>query len=202
MRKPIIILSVALAVVIGILIGYVVIPKVHQPQYVFPPPPSVPSEEASPRPQTKILAEDSFILAVHYPMPEEEAKKFEEWAEEADKYGEKWLEYEELPFNRFGWYCNRFYLQEGENIELVMRSNVPMAIAEVERDVWNSVMLLHIERGRSGSHYDMPSKLETVNGNWKLSFTFEGKRDGNYCLWITNDRADQIWCQYAVILQT
>jgi len=70
MKKSVIILSVTLAVVAGILIGYVVTPKVHQ-QYVFPPPPGISSEPsaygrapgAAPAPEPAPPEAEPFLVA-------------------------------------------------------------------------------------------------------------------------------------------
>ena len=190
MKKPVIILSIALAIVVGILIGYVVIPKMHQ-QYVFPPPPTIPSE---PSEQPTVIVEDSFVLGSHCSidkLPREEAKELRQ----ARGCGEG-ITY---PFNKHGEYHNRFFLKRDEKVDVIVRSNIPINTNKLVDDLSVTVSYISLEGHWIGNSC---GSAKRVNGSWEFHFNpYTAVQDGWYCLEITNYTNGEPWCQYVAMLK-
>jgi len=200
MRKAMLIVAIVLSIGVGIGIGYALW---GDTQYVFPPPPNINNEEP---PQT-ILA-DSFILSVHKEkyMSEQELQEYAAWLEENESHTDEYWYWDiSFPFNRFGMYLNRFFLQKGEAVEVIMQSPEQLGIVDVGKSLTSFVplsFLIEIGPGALTPSYAPSSTLNRVNSNWELRFTFKAESDGYYFFTIYNGMPDQIWCQYAVILKS
>ena len=187
-KKSILILAIVLAIGAGLVGGYFL-----WGHYVFSP--------------SSTIQADSFILSVHDEsyMTEHEGEEYAAWLEEMESYPDEYWYWDiSLPFNRFGMYLNRCFLQKNDVIEVVMKSPEQLGIVDVEESMASLVplyFLIEIGPGVLTSSYSPSSTLNRVNGNWELRFTFEAESDG-YCFFtVLNDTPDQVWCQYAVILK-
>jgi len=190
MKKPIIILSVALAVVIGVLIGYVVIPK-KGAEYVFPPPSHISPE---PSHQPTVIVEDSFVLGGHCSidnLPSEEAKELRQ----ARGCNEGII----YPFNKHGEYHNRFFLKRDEKVDIIIRANIPINTNKLVDGLSVTVSYISPEGHWIGNSC---GSAKRVNGNWEFHFDpYTAVQDGWHCLEITNYTSGQPWCQYVVMLK-
>lgn len=205
-RKSILIVGIVLAICGGLVGGYVLWGR---GEYVFPPWPSINGEDP-PRAsrQVTVLAADSFILStgLEEHWSEQEYEEYIAWEDETVD-AEVFLCSLRLPFNNFGCYLNRFYLQENEVVEVIVRSNEPLAINELEglrpTISCGGVSLIGIGAGVTGDvENPFSPTLQRVNSNWELRFTLKAE-DSGYCfLAICNHTPDQIWCQYAMILKS
>lgn len=158
-------------------------------------------------PKVTTIAEDSFILSsnAYESMSEQEYEEYQKWLEGIAGYAkeEYWLCDLSLPFNRFGWYLNRFFLQESEVVEVIMRSDEPLEVSHVSWLSTCGVSFITISPGASNRTDNLfSSTLERVDGNWELKFTLKAERGGYYFLAIINETPDQIWYQYAVTLKS
>jgi len=187
-RKSILIVAIVLAIGVGLVGGYFL-----WGHYIFSP--------------SQTIMADSFILSVHDEkyMTEHELEEYTAWLEETESYpDEHWYWDISFPFNRFGMYLNRCFLQKNEIVEVVMKSPEQLGIVDIGKSPTSLVpliFLIEIGPGVLTSSYTPPSTLNRVNGNWELRFTFKAESDGYYFFTIFNDTPDQIWCQYAVILK-
>ena len=189
-KKSILIVAIVLAIGIGLVGGYFL-----WSHYVFSPP--------------QTIMADSFILSVHDEryMAEHELEEYAAWLEETESYPDEYWYWDiSLPFNRFGTYLNRFFLQKDEVVEVVMKSPEQLGIVDVGESPTSLVplsFLITIGPGAlTPSYTPPPSTLDRVNGNWELRFTFKAESDGYYFFTIFNNMPDQVWCQYAVILKS
>jgi len=194
-RKSILILAIILSIGVGLVGGYVFWGRGH---YIFPPPPGIPEQI---EPKATVVFEDSFILSVSYKyMSGQELQEWLAWQEEMEEHPKELWEIEPLPFNRFGMYYNRVFLQKNEVVEVVMRSPETLTVVDVGGDP-PMTFLIEIGSDSDSRPCVPPSTLSRVNGNWELTFTFKAESDGYYSFTIYNNTLDLTWCQYAVILR-
>lgn len=160
-------------------------------------------------PRVTAIAEDSFILSSHVyeHMSQQEYEKYQAWLENAALYTEEdyvhWLWDLSPPFNRFGWYLNRFFLQESETVEVIMKSDEPLGVVEVDEIPAYGVSVITVCSGVSGDVQNLFSAtVKRVDGNWELRFAFKAERSGHYFLQILNELPDQVSCRYAVTLRS
>lgn len=159
------------------------------------------------RPEVTALVEDSFILSSNLEehMSVQESEEHQAWLESLARYTEVeyWLCDLSLPFNRFGWYINRFFLQESEVAEVIITSDEPLGVVDVIPMSTCGVSMITICPGVTGDVENLFSAtVERVDSNWELRFAFKAERGGYYFFQIPNETPDQIWCQYAVMLKS
>ena len=207
-KRFILVVAIVLAVGAGIGTGYALWGGTR---YVFPPPPSINEWEPSQTPRKgAVVADGSFILSVGWEyMSEQELSEWQVWDGEVEDYGEGYFyDHVSLPFNRFGIYINRFFLQKDEAVEVILRSTEPLGLLDLEQAPYPDVPLMFaIGIGATDLEEHWPdailsNTLERVNGNWQSSFTFKAESDGYYFLMIVNAMSESVWCQYAVILKS
>ena len=148
----------------------------------------------SPPSRIEVVALDSFTLADLDDSAESvECQTFYE--EIAEGFPEP------LPCSKCGLYYNKFFLKQGESIEIIVRSNVPMG-----RELMNPEGGLEVLYGTS---YSVPYEGETGyfeqlrsvgDGEcWEVRDAFAAEADGFFFIYIENESGKQAWCQYVVI---
>lgn len=184
MKKRVIILSVVSALFVGIVIGYVLIPKLWS--------------------EPIVIAEDSFFLRNPHNLSQDEQRELEELTEEIDK-NPYWYRTTGLPFNRYGYYVNSIFLQDGEVINVVIRSNIPLSYSH-SLSSGNDILVVFesdsgigvVPEGRIITDY---VQLERVNGDWQLSFTYTAQTAEAHWIYIANTAPKDVWCEYVVLLR-
>lgn len=173
MKKLVIILSVVSALFVGIVIGYVVIPKMGS--------------------EPIVIAADSFLLASYSSiddLPSEEAEELRQ-----ARLGDENINY---PYNKHGAYYNRFFLKRDEEVDIVVKSSTPINTSRLTDGLHVQVSYITYEghwRGNSGG------SGRRVDGNWEWQLTYTADEDAWYFLEVVNYTTAQPWCQYVVVLK-
>jgi len=181
-RKSILIVAIVLAIGAGLAGGYVLW---RSRGYVC-------------SPEIEVVALDSFTLVDPYSLTGVEAVECEALHEEL---GENFTS--TLPLNKCGLYYNKFFLEQGESIEIVVRSNMPMGPDLVNLQPGLEVMYW--------TSYSMPYEEETgyfqqlrwVNNReyWEVKDTFVAEADGFFNIYVENEAREQTWCKYVIFLK-
>ena len=182
-RKSILIVAIVLAVGVGLVGGYVFW---RSQGYIGSPT------------EIEVMALDSFTLVDPYGLTEAEAIECEALHKEL---GENFTS--TLPLDKCGLYYNKFFLEQGESIEIVVRSNMPMGPDLVNQQHGLEVMYW--------TSYSMPYEEETgyfqqlrwVNDGeyWEVKDTFVAEADGFLYIYVENEAREQTWCQYVIFLK-
>lgn len=98
---------------------------------------------------------------------------------------------------------NGIFLQDGEVINVVLRSNIPLSYSQ---SLGNDILVSFrsdsgigaVPEGRFITDY---VQLERVNGNWQLNFTYTVERAEIHWISIMNTAPKDVWCQYVVLLR-
>ena len=180
-RKSILIVAIVLAIGVGLAGGYILW---RSRGYICSPT------------EIEVVALDSFVLVDPYSLTEAEAIECQTLHEEL---GENFTS--TLPLDKCGLYYNKFFLEQGESIEIVVRSNMPMG-----PDLVNQQHGLEIMYWMS---YSMPYEKETGyfeqliwdDSYWEIRDTFVAEADGFFHIYVENLAKEQAWCQYVIFLK-
>jgi hypothetical protein len=115
-----------------------------------------------------------------------------------------------LPFSRYNRYYTRFFLKEGEVVELRMEASVPLGADLTELTEGISVMLIPgnapyghdsardyipaTETGNGGYFQD----LSRAGGNWQIAWAIAALNSDYYWLILTNTARQDAWCHLTV----
>ena len=119
-----------------------------------------------------------------------------------------------LPFLRYNRYYTRFFLKEGETVEILMEANVPIGASLGESLEGISVMLIPgsapYEQShtfaylpateRSGGGYF--TRLARTGGNWTVNWAVTALNSDYYWLMLTNTARQDVWCHFTVDVPT
>ena len=182
-RKSILIVAIVLAIGVGLVGGYILW---RSRGYIYSPT------------EIEVLALDSFTLVDPCSLTEAEVIECEMLHEEL---GENYTS--PLPLNKCGLYYNKFFLEQGESIEIIVRSNMPMGPDLVNQQHGLEVMYW--------TSYSMPHEEETgyfqqlswVNNGecWEVKDTFVAEADGFFHIYLENEAREQTWCKYVIFLK-
>jgi len=179
MKKTLVILTVVLALIAGVLMGYVLVPKLWS--------------------QPVVIAQDSFVLRSRYGLSQEEQRELDRLTAEMDD-NPYWYQTTGLPLNRFGMYFDGVFLEGGDVVKVIIRSQVPLGYSQ-GRDI-----LVHfvsdsgvgvVPVGQTISDY---VDHERANGDWQLSFSYTARASESHWLYIYNTTPKDVWCEYVVLL--
>ena len=182
-RKSILIVVIVLAIGIGLAGGYVLW---RSRGYICSPT------------GIEVVALDSFTLVDPYSLTEAEAIECQTLHEEL---GENFTS--TLPLDKCGLYYNKFFLEQGESIEIVVRSNMPMGPDLVNQQhglevmYWTSYSMSYEEE--TGYF----QQLRWVNNGeyWEVKDAFVAEADGFFHIYVENEAREQTWCQYVIFLK-
>ncbi len=115
-----------------------------------------------------------------------------------------------LPFTRYNRHYARFFLKEGETVEILVEADVPLGTSLDAGTEGISVMLIAGAAPYDPAHSDMylPGtegdnggyfrRQERVGGNWRVGWAITALRSDYYWLIFTNTARQDAWCHYTV----
>jgi len=115
-----------------------------------------------------------------------------------------------LPFLRYNRYYTRFFLKEGETVEVLMEANVPIGASLGESLEGISVMLIPGSAPYEQSHTFayLPAteksgggyftRLARTGGNWTVGWAVTALNSDYYWLMLTNTARQDVWCHFTV----
>lgn len=115
-----------------------------------------------------------------------------------------------LPFTRYNRYYTRFFLQEGETVEIIMEANVPLGADLSGTMEGVSVMLIpgSAPYGASHAHDYLPAtetgnsgyfqKLTRTAGKWQIGWAISALQSDYYWLTLANTARQDAWCHFTV----
>ena len=115
-----------------------------------------------------------------------------------------------LPFTRYNRYYTRFFLKEGEAVEIIMEANVPLGADLSGAMEGISVMLIPGSVPYDASHaHDYLPATETDNsgyfqnltrtaGKWQVGWAIGALQSDYYWLILANTARQDAWCHFTV----
>jgi len=115
-----------------------------------------------------------------------------------------------LPFSRYNRYYTRFFLKEGEAVEIIMEANVPVGADLSGATEGISVMLIpgSAPYGASHAHDYLPAtetgnggyfeKLTRTAGKWQIGWAIGALQSDYYWLILANTARQDAWCHFTV----
>lgn len=115
-----------------------------------------------------------------------------------------------LPFARYNRYYTRFFLKEGEVVEILMESSVPLGADLTETTEGISVMLIpgNAPYGHSSARDYLPAtetgnggyfkELARTGGNWQIHWAIAALNSDYYWLILTNTARQDAWCHLTI----
>ena len=115
-----------------------------------------------------------------------------------------------LPFQRYNRYYTRFFLKEGETVEILLEANVPMGASLGESLEGISVMMIpgSAPYEQSRAHDYLPptensgggyfTRLARAGGNWTVGWAMTALTSDYYWLILTNTARQDARCQFTV----
>jgi len=117
---------------------------------------------------------------------------------------------EGLPFARYNRYYTRFFLKEGEVVELLMEASVPLGADLTDTTEGISVMLIpgNAPYGHSSARDYLPATetgnggyfkdLARTGGNWQIRWAIAALNSDYYWLILTNTARQDAWCHLTI----
>jgi hypothetical protein len=115
-----------------------------------------------------------------------------------------------LPFSRHNRYYTRFFLKEGETVEIMVESNVPLG-ASLEGSLEGLAIMLipgSAPYDQSHAHAYLPptesgnggyfARLQRLGGNWQVGWAMSALTSDYYWLILTNTARQDAWCHFTV----
>ncbi len=165
-------------------------------------PPS-PSPVESELPDSPQIADASFVLQNYGTLTPEESQFWQDLTlNDAVALG--------LPLCRYNRYYTRFFLKEGEVVELAVESNTPLGASLNGGFEGVSVMLMPssapYEQSQAQSylppteteHGGYFTRLERNGGNWQVKWAISALGSDYYWLILTNTARQDAWCHLTV----
>ncbi|MBN1857431.1 MAG: hypothetical protein JW846_10830 [Dehalococcoidia bacterium] len=162
------------------------------------------STSVPPQPiQGPFIAEASFVLQNRDTLTETELMSWQNLTlDEVVSQG--------LPFTRYNRYYTRFFLKEGETVQVIMEASVPLGTDLNTAQEGISVMLLpgNAPYEPTLAHDYLPdtetdsggyfAKLTRAGGNWQISWAIGALESDYYWLMLANTARQDAWCHFTV----
>jgi len=161
-------------------------------------PPSMPDE-----PRTPYVADASFVLQNYGTLTTEATQFWQDLTlDHVVSLG--------LPFSRYNRYYTRFFLKEGETVEILMEANVPLGASMSGGLEGISIMLIpgSAPYEQSQAHSYLPPtetdnggyfrRLERMGGSWQVGWAITALSSDYYWLILTNTARQDAWCHFTV----
>jgi len=115
-----------------------------------------------------------------------------------------------IPFARYNRYYTRFFLKEGEVVEILMEASVPLGADLSEATEGISVMLIpgNVPYGHDSARDYLPptetgdggyfEKLARSGGNWQVGWAIAALNSDYYWLILTNTARQDAWCHLTI----
>ncbi len=115
-----------------------------------------------------------------------------------------------VPFSRYNRYYTRFFLKEGETIEILIEANVPLGASLEQALEGVSVAMIpsNAPYDEANRHTYLPQtenadggyfqRLERVGGNWTVNWAMTALGSDYYWLVLTNTARQDAWCHFTV----
>lgn len=148
------------------------------------------------------LAEASFVLQNYGTLTTEQTNFWQDLTlDHAVSLG--------LPLWRYNRYYTRFFLKEGETVELFMESSAPLGAslnglegisvvlmpAGVPYESSNALSYVPQTESENGGYF---RKLERIGGNWQVKWAITALSSDYYWLIIANTARQDAWCHFIV----
>ncbi len=153
--------------------------------------------------QSPYVAEASFVLQNFGTLPPEAAQLWRDMTlDNVVALG--------IPFNRYNRYYTRFFLKEGETVEVALEANVPMGadLGDSYEGVSVSLIAGSAPYDQSRINMYLPqteasttgyfSGLERVGANWTVNWAITALSSDFYWLILTNTARQDAWCHFTV----
>jgi hypothetical protein len=163
-----------------------------------PGPPSAPSQSHAP-----YIADASFVLQNYGTLTTEAVQFWQDLTiEHVVSLG--------LPFTRYNRYYTRFFLKDGETVEILMEANVPLGASMNTGLEGISIMLIpgSAPYEQSQANIYLPPtesdnggyfrRLERMGGNWQVGWAITAQASDYYWLILTNTARQDAWCHFTI----
>ncbi len=164
-------------------------------------PPAAPPESATPN--SPVITDATFVLQNYGTLTSEEKQFWQDLTlDDAVSYG--------LPLCRYNRYYTRFFLKEGETVEITVEANTPLGASLNGAVEGISLMLIPggapfeqsltqsylppTEAGNGGYF----TRLERAGSNWTVSWAISAAGSDYYWLILTNTARQDAWCHLTV----
>jgi hypothetical protein len=153
------------------------------------------------------VSDASFVLQNYGTLPAEAAQLWQDLTlDQVVSLG--------LPFSRYNRYYTRFFVKEGETVEILLEANVPMGTSLEGGLEGISVMLIPGSAPYEQAHafaYLPPTeksnggyftRLVRSGGKWTVSWAMTALSSDYYWLILTNTARQDAWCHFTVNVPT